>query len=87
MFTCSYSHVHHSFANYVVISGLLLVLKDVNMINKGFKEGCFFLWNRHVLFLMYMFFRFSTTMVLFNCVVKLEENNRPLSCWCVTLSF
>jgi len=33
--------VHCSFANYIVVSGLLLVLKDVNMINKGFKEGFF----------------------------------------------
>ncbi len=33
----------------------LLVLKDVNVINKRFKERCFLLWNKHMLFLVFMF--------------------------------
>jgi hypothetical protein len=46
----------------------LLVLEDANMINKGFKEGCFPLWNGHILFLVFMFCRF---LMVINGVVEL----------------
>jgi hypothetical protein len=55
----------------LTFSRSLLVLENANMINKGFKEGCFPLWNGHILFLVFMFCRFLMAMMLLNYVVML----------------
>ncbi len=60
----------------------LLVLKDVNVINKGFKEGCFLLWNMHMLFLVFMFCKSLTMMVLLLNYVAMFVLLLNLGVWC-----
>jgi hypothetical protein len=58
---------------------------SVNMINMDFKEGCFLLWKKHVLFLAFMFCKFSIMMaLLLNCVVVFVLLSN-LGVWCVML--
>ncbi len=60
----------------------LLVLKDVNVINKGFKERCFLLWNRHMFFLVFMFCKSLTMMVLLLNYVAILVLLLGLGVWC-----
>jgi hypothetical protein len=73
--------------NTFIFNKSLLVLKDVNVINKGFKERCFLLWNWHMLFLVFMFCKSLTMMVLLLNYVEMFFLLLDLGVWCDVSSY